>query len=87
MANIKSAEKRARTSEKRRMYNRSIKSRVRTMVTKFEQAAASGERESASARFVQAASELDKAVSKGVLHKNLAARKKSRMAKKLAALQ
>lgn len=57
------------------------------MVGKFEQAAASGERETASARFVQAASELDKAVSKGVLHKNLAARKKSRMAKKLAALQ
>ena len=87
MANTKSAAKRARTSEKRRMYNRSIKSRVKTMITKFEQAVASGERESASARFVQAASALDKAVSKGVLHKNLAASRKSRMARKLAALQ
>lgn len=86
MPNIPSAAKRARSSARRRMYNRSIKSEVKTLVKKFEQAVLSGEKDEAVARFRKAASALDKAAGKGVVHKNLAARKKSRMASKLASL-
>lgn len=86
VANTPSAIKRVRTSEKRRLYNRSIKSAVRTMVRRFDEAVASGEASAANERFVKAASALDRAVSKGVLHKNTAARKKSRMASRLTSL-
>lgn len=86
MPNIRSAAKRVRTSAKRRTYNRSIKSEVKTLVKKFELAVQSGEKEAALERFRKAASALDKAAVKGVVHKNLAARKKSRMASKLASL-
>lgn len=86
MANTLSAQKRVRTSEKRRMYNRSVKSAVKTLVKRFEEAVAAGEVQLAKERFSKAASALDKAVVRGVLHKNTAARKKSRMAVKLAKL-
>lgn len=86
MPNTRSAAKRVRSSQARRLYNRSIKSRVRTLVKKFEQAVQSGEKELAVERYRAAASALDKAAAKGVVHKNLAARKKSRMATKLASL-
>lgn len=86
MANTKSAEKRARSSEKRRLYNRSVKSTVKTLVKRFEEAVASGEAQAAQERYSKAASALDKAVVRGVLHKNAAARKKSRMASKLGQL-
>lgn len=86
MANSKSAEKRARQNLRRREYNRSVKSSVRTYVKRFETAAANGDREAAIEGYAKAASALDKAVNKGVLHKNMAARKKSRMATKLASL-
>jgi small subunit ribosomal protein S20 len=79
LANTKSAEKRARTSAKRNVRNRMVKSGVRTSVRKFL--------EEKSATTLRAAiSALDKAVSKGVLHRNTASRKKSRLTQKLNAL-
>lgn len=86
MANTRSALKRVRTSQKRRERNQSIKSRVRTMVRTFEEAVVSGESTVAAERFAQASSALDRAVSKGIVHKNMAARKKSRMASRLTSL-
>lgn len=79
MANTKSALKRIRTSAKRNLRNRSVKSTVRTAVRKFN--------DLVTVESLRAAmSALDKAVSKGVLHRNTAARKKSRLAKKLNSL-
>lgn len=79
MANTKSALKRIRTSAKRNLRNRTVKSTVRTAVRKFNDVV--------TVESLRAAmSALDKAVSKGVLHRNTAARKKSRLAKKLNAL-
>ncbi len=86
MPNTRSAAKRVRTSQKRRAYNRAIKSRVKTLIKRFEEAVQGGEKELAMERFRVAASALDRAAIKGVVHKNLAARKKSRMASKLASL-
>ena len=85
MANTRSAWKRVRSSAKRRERNRSTKSRVRTLVRHFETTVAGGDTAAAEARFAAAASALDKAVAKGILHKNTAARKKSRMAARLNA--
>lgn len=84
MANSRSAIKRIRTNAKRRDYNRATKSRVRTLIKKFEAAVQEGQLDVAKERYNEAASALDKAAIKGVLHKNQAARKKSRMAVKLA---
>lgn len=79
MANTKSALKRIKTSIKRNLRNRQVKSTVRTAVRKFQ--------DNVTADSLRAAmSVLDKAVSKGVLHRNTAARKKSRLAKKLNSL-
>jgi small subunit ribosomal protein S20 len=86
MPNIKSAIKRVKTSEKRRMRNASQKSAVRTAVKTFEQAADSSNAENAQEALVQATRKLDKAASKGLIHKNTANRKKSRLAKRLNAL-
>ena len=79
MPNIRSAAKRARTSAKRRMYNRAIKSEVRTLVKRFDEAVQGGEKEAASERFPRRQGARPGS-RKGVVHKNLAARKKSRMA-------
>lgn len=79
MANTKSAIKRMRTSEKRRLRNRSIISSVRTAIKKFERGLGQGEREQSEALLRYALRKLDKAVTKGVLHRNTAARKKSRL--------
>lgn len=84
MPNIKSSEKDVRRIRKRTLRNMGIKSRVRTAVRKFE-AALGTDLEEASELLRKASSELDKAVSKGVLHKNLASRKKSRLARKFMA--
>jgi len=81
--NIKSAIKRVKTSEKRRLRNASQKSALRTAVKAFETAAAGTDLEKAKAALVAASKKLDKAASKGLIHKNAAARKKSRLAKKL----
>jgi small subunit ribosomal protein S20 len=79
MPNIKSAIKRVKVSEKRRLRNASQKSALRTAVKAFD-AAVSPE------ALVTASKKLDKAASKGLIHKNAANRKKSRLAKKLNAL-
>ena len=86
MPNTRSAAKRMRSSARRRERNRATKSRGRTLVRRFEEAVASGDVTAAGARYSLAASALDKAVAKGILHKNMAARKKSRMAARLNAL-
>jgi small subunit ribosomal protein S20 len=81
LAHHKSAKKRIITSEKRNLYNRSIKSRVKTFSHHFEDAVNSENREESQKTFATAVSEIQKAVSKGVLHKNTAARKVSRLAR------
>ncbi|WP_211745518.1 30S ribosomal protein S20 [Paenibacillus sp. Marseille-Q4541] len=86
MPNIKSAVKRVKTNDKRRALNASQKSALRTSVKAADQALATNEVDTAKAAIQAASKSLDKAVSKGLVHKNAAARKKSRLAKKLNAL-
>ena len=83
MANIKSQIKRVKTNAKRTERNRAYKSEMRTFVRKFREAAESGDQAKAQEALQAASRKLDKAVSKGVIHKNQAANKKSAMAKKL----
>ncbi len=83
MPNIKSAIKRVKVSKKKNLQNRMVKSGVKTAVKKYE-AALNAEPATANVQLSNAASALDKAVSKGVIHKNAANRKKARMAKALA---
>jgi len=85
MPNNSSAEKRMRQEQKRRTHNRSVKSLVRTQVTKARQAITSTttSAEDAEASVRAAVSELDRAAKKGVLHKKNAARRKSRLMKQL----
>lgn len=87
MANHKSAWKRIRQNEKRRIYNREYRNRARTYVKKARSAINSGELEEARARTIAAVQDLDKAARRGVIHKNNAARRKSRLMKKLAELE
>ncbi|GAA4859402.1 hypothetical protein GCM10025787_50100 [Saccharopolyspora rosea] len=81
VANIKSQMKRIRTNEKNRLRNKSVKSSVKTAIRKFREAAAAGDKDKAVELQRAAARALDKAVSKGVIHKNQAANKKSALAK------
>lgn len=83
MANIKSSEKRARTAKVRTARNRSLKSAVKTTAKKFIMAVDAGDIEKAKSAFIVAEKQLDKAATKGVIHKNTAARRKSKLAKKL----
>jgi len=80
VANTKSALKRMRQNERRRLRNRAVRSRVRTAV----KVARATEGETASAAILEAIRALDKAVAKGVIHRNTAARKKSTLARRLA---
>ncbi len=86
MANIKSQIKRNVTNEKRRLRNKAVKSELKTFVRSFREAAAAGDKEAAEAALRIAAKKLDKAASKGVIHSNQAANRKSAMAKKAATL-
>jgi small subunit ribosomal protein S20 len=86
MANIKSQIKRITTNEKARQRNVAIRSSVKTAVRKFREAADSGDKTKALDAQRDAAKKLDKAVTKGVLHANQAANKKSAMAKRANAL-
>jgi small subunit ribosomal protein S20 len=83
MANIKSAEKRARTAKIRTARNRSYKSTIKSATKKFDLALNEGDMEQAKAAFVKAEKQLDRAASKGIIHKNTASRKKSKLARKL----
>ncbi|MFC7675548.1 30S ribosomal protein S20 [Mycolicibacterium sp. GCM10028919] len=80
MANIKSQEKRIRTNERARLRNQSVKSELRTAVRGFREAVDAGEKDKASELLAFATRKLDKAASKGVIHKNQAANKKSALA-------
>jgi small subunit ribosomal protein S20 len=86
VANIKSQIKRNRQNEKRRLRNKSVKSSLKTAIRKFNEASETGDVETATALLRDASRKLDKAVSKGVIHKNQAANRKSAIAKRLHSL-
>ena len=86
MANIKSQIKRIKTNEKARLRNKSVRSSLKTAVRRFHEAADAGDAEAASIAMRAACRDLDKAVSKGVIHANQAANRKSSIAKRAAAL-
>ncbi|HLS63910.1 MAG TPA: 30S ribosomal protein S20 [Ruania sp.] len=86
MANIKSQIKRNRTNEKARLRNKAYKSELKTLVRKVREDVAAGNKDDAEANLRVATRKLDKAVSKGVIHKNQAANRKSALAKQVAAL-
>ena len=85
MANIKSQIKRNRQNELRRVRNKSARSALRTRVKRFLEATEQGDRDTAERLYREAAKALDQAASKGVIHKNAAANKKSRLARRLTA--
>lgn len=86
MANIKSQLKRIKTNRVATERNKAVKSELKTWIRKFREAADTGDAAKASEALKIASTKLDKAVSKGVIHKNQAANKKSAMAKKAASL-
>ncbi|MET8046669.1 MULTISPECIES: 30S ribosomal protein S20 [unclassified Streptosporangium] len=86
MANIKSQIKRNRQNEKARLRNKAVKSSLKTAIRKFREAADQGNVEQAAVLQRAAARQLDKAASKGVIHKNQAANRKSAIAQRAAAL-
>ena len=86
MANIKSQIKRNKQNEKRRQRNQAVKSRLKTAVRKFRELADAGDKDEALAAGRDAMKALDKAASKGVIHGNQAANRKSSIAKKAASL-
>ncbi len=81
MANIKSAKKRILVAETRAARNKAIRSKVKTACKKVEAAIAAGDKSAAQAALLAATSEIDKAASKGVYHKNTASRKVARLTK------
>jgi small subunit ribosomal protein S20 len=87
LANIKSAIKRIRSSGRKQKHNRIVRGRARTADKKARAVLAEGKTSEAQAIIKQAVSELDRAAGKGVIHKNSAARRKSRLMKKLNQLQ
>ncbi len=86
MANIKSAKKRVLVSEARAARNKAVKSKVKTYVKKVEAAVAAADKAAAQAALTEAISEISKAASKGIYHKNTAARKVSRLTKAVNAM-
>ena len=86
MANIKSQIKRNRQNEKARLRNKSVKSALKTAIRKLNEASAAGDVEKAGVLLRDASRQLDKAVSKGVIHKNQAANRKSAIAKRITTL-
>ena len=83
MANHASAIKRHKQSEKRRLRNATVKSSLKTSVKKVTEAVTAGKADEAKTNLLKAVSELDRAVTKGVLHRNNASRKISRLTKQL----
>jgi small subunit ribosomal protein S20 len=86
VANIKSQIKRIKQNEKAHQRNKAVKSELRTYVRKFREAAETGNVEEATVAMQTASRKLDKAVAKGVIHKNQAANRKSAISKRLAEL-
>ncbi len=83
MPNIKSSVRSVKTDAERRAKNLAVKSTIRTVTRKVTESVNAGNTDTAKALLIKASSTIDKAASKGVLHKNAAARKKSRMARKI----
>jgi small subunit ribosomal protein S20 len=83
VANIKSQIKRNKQNEKRRLRNKSVKSSLKTAIRKFHEATAAGDTDTAATLMRDASRKLDKAASKGVIHKNQAANRKSAISQKL----
>lgn len=81
MANIKSAKKRILVNQTKAARNKAIRSKVKTSIKKVDAAIAAGDKAAAQAALLAATTEIDKATSKGVYHKNTASRKVSRLAK------
>lgn len=86
MPNIKSSERSVKTDAERRARNFAVRSTIRTVSRKVAESVAAGNQDEAKALLITASKTIDKAASKGVVHKNAAARKKSRLARKLNAL-
>ncbi|MBL1112674.1 30S ribosomal protein S20 [Streptomyces sp. 110] len=87
MANIKSQIKRNKTNEKARLRNKAVKSELKTAIRRTREAVAAGDAAKASEAIRIASRKLDRAVSKGVLHKNNAANKKSALAQQVSSIQ
>jgi small subunit ribosomal protein S20 len=87
VANIKSQIKRIKTNEKARQRNKAVKSEIKTAIRRTHEAVAAGDETKASEAARSAGRKLDKAVSKGVLHKNNAANKKAALAKRVSGLK
>ena len=86
MANIKSQLKRIKTNRVATERNKAVKSELKTWIRKFREAADAGDKDAAQTALQAASTKLDKAVSKGVIHQNQAANRKSAIAKQVAAL-
>ena len=86
MANIASARKRARQSEKRRQHNAALRSELRSAVRNARKAIAAGDKKAALAVFQRAAGTIDSVADKNIIHKNTAARHKSRLAARIKAM-
>ena len=87
MANIKSAMKRVKITEKQNLRNRMAISEMKTTIRRFDEALQAGDAAASEKAYLEAVSTVDHAAAKGMLHKNAAARKKAQMAKKRAAAQ
>ncbi len=85
MANIKSQIKRNKQNEAARQRNKAVRSSLKSSVRRFREAVSAGDSTEAASRFSEASRELDVAASKGVIHKNQAAKRKAKMAKRLSA--
>ena len=83
MANIKSAIKRIKVTERRTLRNKMVKSAVKTEIKKYDSALSVGNYDDTKALYASVAQSIDQAAAKGVIHKNAAARKKSRLALRL----
>ncbi len=86
MANIKSQKKRILTNEKARLRNKTVKTELKTYVRRVREAIAAGDKEAATTALQAAGRKLDKAATKGVIHANQAAQRKSKLAKQVAGL-
>ena len=86
MANIKSAKKRILVTQTKTARNKSIRSKVKTSMKKVDAAIAAGDKAAAQAALLVATSEIDKATSKGVYHKNTSSRKVSRLSKAVSSM-
>jgi len=86
VANIKSQLKRIKTNEKARERNKAVKSELKTAIRSTREAVVAGDKDKATLALALASKKLDKAVSKGVIHKNQAANRKSAIAKQVSAL-